>query len=595
MYVPVNPPQAQGNSATSLFSKGGINKRDLPQLLDPKFAIKIQNYYITSDGGLKKRKGITELVDTTGDSITMLEQFTPSILMVGYNTSLAAYDLGTATLTVIKNDFVESEMEGAKYGDYFFVASGGDKVGRVSRTLDYDAQTANFTVGAVLTGGTSGAKAIILQDSDSGATGTLTLGSVDGVFVDNETITDSSGGSATENGTVTYTYTAISAAPYAKRLKVFGNRLVVGQLRDDPFSVRYSEVDTGTNPPFNTWSNGTLATDGGVVSYRNAGAVQSIDSLGNIIVVFSLSGKWAFTINTLDVGGTQRKNDSTVIDRQDFGGFRGSITTPKGLFYVNEAGLWQLSSLGQPNIPYSDQENLATLILGVDYFVDIDLSNASLAYDKRLNTLLISCAKNSVKNNLIIAFNVDQGAVSEFTGLNISRLLLTEDLAYAGSSSNGLVYNLFDGYSDNGNDIWTIFYTELKANEMESRSMLLGTYIQGIFSLSTELRICYDIYDVEGNFIPEKLCQTWFPNDSVSPKSGWGIDEWGGSSWGGEGSESENMIESFSGAKNYIRNFQRIRVKITGNDQLPHELNWVKLLFKPKVQIRRRNLIKANS
>jgi len=592
VYVPVSPPQAQGNSATSLFAKGGENKRDLPQMLDPKFALKIVNYYITSDGGLKKREGITELADTSGDSITMLEQFTSDILMVGYNTTLSAYTISTSTLTVIKNDFVETGMEGAKYGDYFFVASGGDKVGRVSQTLAYDAQSANFTVGAVLTGGTSGATAVILTDADSGATGTLTLGSIAGVFQDNEALTDSSGGAATANGTVTFAYTAISAAPYAKRLKVFSNRLIVGQLRDDPFSIRYSEVDTGTNPPFNTWSNGTLATDGGRVSYRNAGAVQSIDSLGNNVVVFGSTGKWAFTIDTLDVGGTQRKIDTPVIDRQDFGGFRGSITTPKGLFYLNEAGLWQLTSIGQPNIPYSDQEGLATLLLGIDFFLNIDLSNTSMAYDKRLNTLFFSCAQNAESNNLVIAFNVDQGAVSEFTGLSLSRLLIAEDAAFAGSSTNGLVYNLFDGYSDNGADIWTEFYTELKANELENRSMLLGDYFQGIFSLSTELEICYDIYDVKGNLIPDKQCKTWTANNSVSPENGWGIDEWGGSSWGGEGSDSGTMIESFSGSRYYIRNFQRIRLKISGHDQLPHELNWARLLFRLKPAIRRRNLIK---
>lgn len=77
-----------------------------------------------------------------------------------------------------------------------------------SGSLEYDAQTANFTVGSVLTGGTSGAKAIIVRDTDSGATGTLTLVVYSGAFQNNETITDDAGGSATVNGTLT---TAISA------------------------------------------------------------------------------------------------------------------------------------------------------------------------------------------------------------------------------------------------------------------------------------------------------------------------------------------------------------------------------------------------
>ena len=70
--------------------------------------------------------------------------------------------------------------------------------------LDYDAQSANFTVGSKLTGGTSGATAIILNDTDGGTTGTLKLGSVSGIFQNDETITDADGGSATANGTSTF-------------------------------------------------------------------------------------------------------------------------------------------------------------------------------------------------------------------------------------------------------------------------------------------------------------------------------------------------------------------------------------------------------
>ena len=79
----------------------------------------------------------------------------------------------------------------------------GHAVHRPGSTLDYDAQTANFTLGKVLTGGTSGATALIIADSDSGATGTLTLREISGTFQNNETITDSVTGSATANGTVT--------------------------------------------------------------------------------------------------------------------------------------------------------------------------------------------------------------------------------------------------------------------------------------------------------------------------------------------------------------------------------------------------------
>lgn len=65
--------------------------------------------------------------------------------------------------------------------------------------LPFDAQTANFTPGQVVTGGTSGATATIATQTDNGTDGTLKLIDITGTFTDNETITDPLGGSASVN------------------------------------------------------------------------------------------------------------------------------------------------------------------------------------------------------------------------------------------------------------------------------------------------------------------------------------------------------------------------------------------------------------
>lgn len=82
---------------------------------------------------------------------------------------------------------------------------------RAGSTLAYDTQTANFSKGAVLTGASSGATARIQDDSDSGATGTLTLIDIKGEFIDNEIITDDNGspGSATANGVLSHQNAAL--------------------------------------------------------------------------------------------------------------------------------------------------------------------------------------------------------------------------------------------------------------------------------------------------------------------------------------------------------------------------------------------------
>ncbi len=591
MYTPLKTQTQQPvRPSPSLFAPKGLDLRDLPELLSPDNALNMQNYLITTDGGLNKRQGITTLFDEGGtDGGTMLERWTDDLLMFGYATILSVYQISTDTVTDIKTDFVNADMDGQAYGDYFFVASSGNHIGRVSRTLAYDGQSGNFTVGLIVTGGTSGATGVILTDVDGGATGTLTLGNIVGQFVDNEVLTDTSTGAALVNGTLNFVYTSISAAPIATTITAIGPRLFAGNIQANPYAVQYSELDNGTtNPPFSTWSVASTATSGGLVSYRNAGTVRSIQALGNNIVVFADDGKWAFAINILDVGGTISKSDDFVIWRQDFGGARGAITTSAGLFYTNEAGLWQVISIGQPNIPFSDQENLASINLGTTYFDDIDLASTSMVYVKKINTLLITCAKSSETNNLVLAYNTVQKAFTKITGWNMSRFTNTQDAVYGISSTTAKVYNIFDGYSDDGADIWTEFYTELKTGELETRQMLLGEYIKGFLSESTELTISFDIYDAQGRFIPDKLSLNWTATaEGVS--DGWGEAAWGESGYGGAGDLS-STVESFSGARAYIRNFQRLRVKVSGHDQLPHALTWLKLYVKKQIPIRRRNL-----
>lgn len=92
------------------------------------------------------------------------------------------------------------------YNNYIYVFGTGalkDDISRIGplNTVPYDGQTGNFTVGLTVTGATSGATGIVTADVDAGATGTLTLSNITGQFQDNETITDTSTGSATVNRT----------------------------------------------------------------------------------------------------------------------------------------------------------------------------------------------------------------------------------------------------------------------------------------------------------------------------------------------------------------------------------------------------------
>ena len=113
-------------------------------------------------------------------------------------TSAAAKSIGQVTGSSASGAFY--------YNNYIYITGTGTSFTDMSRvgplnTLPYDGQSGNFTAGLVVTGGTSGATARIVSDTDGGATGTLVLENISGIFQDNETITDTSTGSAAVNRT----------------------------------------------------------------------------------------------------------------------------------------------------------------------------------------------------------------------------------------------------------------------------------------------------------------------------------------------------------------------------------------------------------
>lgn len=165
------------------------------------------------------------------------------------NTSSYPEYLFGATAVRIPNHPLHAHIDNKLYiGDY---VNGGGLIHfiQTGATLNYDGQTGNFTVGLTITGGTSGAKGVITADADAGATGTLTLADVIGVFVDNETITDTSTGSATVNGTINAgagndnsTYGALDLpATYAPTdMASWGNDLAILCSRDSSLFVAQS-------------------------------------------------------------------------------------------------------------------------------------------------------------------------------------------------------------------------------------------------------------------------------------------------------------------------------------------------------------------
>ncbi len=146
-------------------------------------------------------------------------------------------------------------------------------------TLVYGTMTSGFAVGATLTGATSGATATIIADANGGATGTLTLGDVVGIFVAAEIVTDDDGtpGSATVTSlgaTVTVTFTD------PDRSSMFN----IGVEPGDVLAVHEEVFFHGTDNSRQTAIQ-TLAGSTQVTAPTTSGNIFTADMVGNLFYV----------------------------------------------------------------------------------------------------------------------------------------------------------------------------------------------------------------------------------------------------------------------------------------------------------------------
>jgi len=597
MRKPIKPINRRSTTATSVMAEKGLDKRNLPQLLSLKSAIKLVNYEIITTGRLVKRKGLEELNDVGGGEGTMLKRWSDRFLVSGADGTVTVYDTIAKTSSTIKNTFTGDSFDGASYGDYFFVVDGEEDVNRISIKITVGSTT-GFSTGQLIEGASSGMKAVVMEVGGS----ELIIGNLRGAdnFISGEQITSKTG-STTVIGQIRHKIEVISNSGVYGGISAIGARLYAFNRQEDSASLQYTKTDSGANPPFpsSDWTVGTNFDDGDLVNWRSAGTIRAVAPLGQYAVVFADDGKFAFEIQQSPVGTDIKKINKFIQQKLDLGGGRGAINTIEGMFYVNEAGVWQMIALGQTDIPYSGQEIKISSVLGTEYFKDVDFTNASLAYSAEKRMLYITIAQDSETNNLVIAYNLELGAFPEISGWNVGRFATLSNDIYAISSTNGKLYKCFSGYSDNGAPIGTSIAQEITLGTPDSRKFLKGFYSQGRLSPSTELEIKFSIYNRVGKKESNKLIYKWTVSAEEAPDSeeGWGESGVGNSGFGvtqGGDTNSDGLIESFNGCRPFIRNFQRLIVEITGGDRLPHELNWFKVDAMAKANIRRRNLNKIS-
>lgn len=547
------------------------------------------DYFLTCNGVEKIHRIYQQISVSVQTTKTIIVSLTTGSISIGdiltnttnsvTGTVVSAGYLTATTMVVTINGFTGSWVSGNNL-------SGGSLVGASINKVQL------LTVGQKITGQTSGATAMVLEITGNDSSGTVVLGDINGTPQNGEIFTDKNGEQVISTSAVSFQIAEIVDSPVCGGLKSIGPRIYAFRLSTDSTSVKFSAVDDGTNPPFTNWTETTASDTAGHVNYRNAGPVRSVVQLGQFTVVFSDKGFYAFYISTItdQADGTLKKTEIIQNYTEDYGGARGAIETPLGVFYLNEAGLWQMVAVGATYTPMSQQQILTSTLLGSAYFKNVNQSEVDLIHDVNQKCIFVTCAKDSASNNLVIGYKLDLKAFFEFKNWNISRFAKSGNDIYGASSIKTTVYKLFEGYDDDGLDIGTEYYQEIPLNTLFNLHSLNGIYAGGFLSPSSELRIRFDTYSRTGQIIYDKEIYKWTVSETEGAQD---YDEWGSAKWGdssiGGGMDTAGLVESFGGGSPRVNNMQRLRIRITGSGQLRHILSWISAKTQQKGEAKRRN------
>ena len=453
-----------------------------------------------------------------------------------------------------------------------------------------------FTANLKITGATSGATAVILELTDNGATGSFVLGDITGTFINGEVITDTSSGRATTSALVAFSITAVTA-PKGRIFKVIGKRAILVGLESDESGYNYSATDVGTSPPFTNWTTGTGYNDPGLGGYRNGGQALDVEMVGDVIFIAQKKGWYAFRISQTDSSGVSSKFDETVNNVGDFPVYKCKMTNA-GMFAVTPSGIWRLVSLGQSNIPYSDQWELLTDSLGEDYFKDVTLTNSDLTYDSMRGFIYVTVGKDSATNNLVLATKCDLagvegkvrlGATSFLTGWNVLVFMQRGSDIYGTSAIDGIRHKLFVGQKDVNASIHSEYLQEVNF-ELTSAFNLEEFYAKGELSPASNITISFDTFDKTGYYEARRKSYQWVAQHSYTGGSaGWGSAGFDSSGWSGS-SIASGLVPDFTGAKPELRGLSRMYLRFESDDYSEHILNWFSADISVIKQIRIRTL-----
>lgn len=529
----------------------------------------LENWFPTATG-IRMRGGTQVYAQTAGgDDITALFTY-----VNGNNQSFFAataseiFDISSATFNTLVDDndnelvddvgnvFIDGDavatetgFSGGDWSDVQFATSGGvflDLVngtdtkliydgttfypisGEALNAIDYDTETAAFTVGETLTGGTSGATATIIKVIDNGTTGTLWIGAVTGgPFQDGETITDGEGGSATADGAEDVLFGAFTGVATANLSHnwVYKNRLFY--VEKNSLNAWYLPVDsiTGTATKF---PMGGIFTLGGSLLFGASWSIESGDGLSEQCVFITTEGEVA-VFNGTDPSDATKWFKVGVYRIGKPRGPRAFIRAGGDLVIATDIGFVPLSVAVQRDIAALSPSAISYPIETAwnEAVEDRSLSYWHAAVWPTKQMVVVALPTGTGEQPQMFIANARTGAWCLFTGLEATCLRLFGDRFFFGSVDGKVVEMEVTGADQGIPYTSTVvpLFDPLKSPASLKTGLLARATVRAPASVQAKLSLQTD-HDIN---LPTA------PNDSTVPSgSVWGTGVWGTDVWGTE-------------------------------------------------------------
>ena len=390
--------------------------------------------------------------------------------------------------------------------------------------LNYDAESAPFTQGETLTGGTSGATGIIVKVIDGGTTGTLWLDSVTGTFQDNEAITDGGTGSATADGVTTTLFGKVDGVDPANLSHnwVYKNRLFY--VEKNSLNAWYLAVDSisgaATKLPL-----GGVFTLGGSLLFGASWSIESGDGLSEQCVFFTTEGEVAAFTGT---------NPSDAAAWSKVGVYR--IGKPKGPKALIRGGgdLIIATDIGFIPLSIAVQRDIAALSpSAISYPIEIAWNEAIADRPEDWNCavwptkqmVIVALPTTGSKQPQMLVTNARTGAWCLFTGMDATCLAVSGDRLFFGSK-NGLVGEMEVTGADQGIPYTATvvpLFDPLKSPASLKTGLLARSTVRAPSAVQVGLSLQAD-YDINLPAPPDDI--------AVTGSNVWGSGVWGTAVWG---------------------------------------------------------------